>query len=69
MLSAFFPALEREKHTNMELEKQRLSAEEENARQRAKPTNWTREKHDHKRAKPARKREWIPGVFQIFLSL
>ena len=34
MFNAFFPALEREKHTNMGLEKQRLSAEEENARQR-----------------------------------
>ena len=45
MFNAFFPALEREKHTNMELEKQRLSAEEENARQRERSRQIEREKN------------------------
>ena len=45
MFNAFFPALEREKHTNMELEKQRLSAEQENARQRERSRQIEREKN------------------------
>ena len=45
MFNAFFPALEREKHTNMELEKQRLSAEKENARQRERSRQIKREKN------------------------
>ena len=45
LINAFFPALEREKHTNMELEKQRLSAEEENARQRQRSRQIEREKN------------------------
>ena len=45
MFNAFFPALEREKHTNMGLEKQRLSAEEENARQTERSRQIEREKN------------------------
>ena len=45
MFNAFFPALEREKHTNMGLEKQRLPAEEENARQRERSRQIEREKN------------------------
>ena len=45
MFNAFFSALEREKHTNMELEKQRLSAEKENARQRERSRQIKREKN------------------------
>ena len=45
MFNDFFPALEREKHTNMELEKQRLSPEEENARQRERSRQIEREKN------------------------
>ena len=45
MFNAFFSALEREKHTNMELEKQRLSAEKENARQRERSRQIKRQKN------------------------
>ena len=45
MFNAFFPALERKKHTNMELEKQRLSTEKENARQRERSRQIKREKN------------------------
>ena len=60
MFNAFFPALEREKHTNMELENGKTTSfrgEGKCPTERAKPTNSTREKHDHKSAKPASKRE------------
>ena len=45
MFNAFFPALEREKHPNMELEKQRLSAEKENGQQRERSRKIEREKN------------------------
>ena len=45
MFNAFCSALEREKHTNMELEKQRLSAEKENARQRERSRQIKRQKN------------------------
>jgi hypothetical protein len=45
VFTTFLPALEREKLTNQELEQRRLSAEEENARQRERSRQIEREKN------------------------